>query len=500
MLDIRWLLGDTVAFVGKRVTLLCPASVPASVTELWDLVQHASEVDSVVSFIEDLEPAEAFAFVVFACEGSSVSVAMRGDAAVQVEYASGSSTIAGTDSIDRHFFENPVRVSLALTAANRVESMVSLPVVEGVVPAGHLSFFLSEADADKDEVAVVAEAEEASEEASDETPAETEGEVTEEPVTEAGEEAEGSDDGVELPVESVVAAAAADFVEGDPGEPEVMEGGAFAEFVESDEPHGDESAEEEYETEETDGEEASGEELAEEELVEEEYAEGEAEEASEETPAEEGENFDGTEEYDEASAEEGEGADYAEDDEYYEEDAEEPTEEGEPEEAEYVDEAGDAEYAEEGDEAEYAEDEYEDEAHSDEAEVAPVESEEDAEEDGEEYQSSYGRIRMSDGNEYEITDTVVFGRMPALPRESDRQNPQLVVVNSPRALVSRSHCMLRVDDGVVSLVDMHSNNGTFLRAHDDSMTRANPGERVPLEVGSVVDLGDDVSFEVVELY
>lgn len=384
MLDIRWLLGDTVAFVGKHVTLLCQASIPTSVSQLWDVVQSATEIAPVVDFLNQLEGGQPEVFAILSHAEGHVTVAMRGDAALQVDYDAGSSTIAGTEELTYHDFDNPVRVALTLTGAQRVESMVSLPVVEGVVPAAHLSFYFA--------------------------------------ASEAGVEGDAESEVVPVPVEAEV--------------------------------------ESEGESEEADVEDGQGD-------YEEEYDESDEDfEAAAE---------DGEEDLEEV-AEEGS------DEEYFEAESEDESD------GEYEDEVSE-ESVEEGEDFEDAE-----------AEEPAEESDEDEDDEEEIPAGVYGRIRMSNGDELDITETVVFGRMPALPRESDRHDPQLVIVESPRALVSRSHCMLRVDDGVVSLVDMHSNNGTFLHGEDDSMTRANPGERVPLHVGSVVDLGDGVSFEVTELY
>lgn len=500
MLEIRWTLGDTVAFVGPKVALLCPATISISVAQLWQSVSQVDQTEPIEQLLESLPQAQSgFSYAILAYSEKKLSAAVRGDVQLQVEYATGTTQLSAANQVDHHYIEDPLRVFAQLNLAQRIEGMVDLPIVQGVVPAAALTFeFAGEGDSS----AQVAAGGVASQEASDEGEA---AEAAEAP-TEADAVEEGTVEGgaVEGTVEEGIVEGGT--VEEGAVEPESAEEGeaADAEGTQAD-------------ATEADGTEANGTE-AEDEAADAEAADAEEADA-EEVDAEEADNAEAdAEAADTAQAEaedEAEAGDVEAEDTDVEDTDVEDTEADESAEAEVEadlsEEAGtstETDAAEpqfppapavpvpepplpqESAPAEDLEEDYQAEA-EDEAE-AEVETDE-AEAGG------YGQIRMSDGRVLDITPTMVFGRMPALPRDSDRQAPQLVVVNSPRALVSRSHCMVTAEDGKVTLIDMHSNNGTYLRGEDESITKVNPGERMALQVGDVVDLGDDVSFEVINL-
>ena len=102
-------------------------------------------------------------------------------------------------------------------------------------------------------------------------------------------------------------------------------------------------------------------------------------------------------------------------------------------------------------------------------------------------------LRASNGTSAEVDRTVLIGRAPSSDRSSS-QTPRLMTVPSPNHDISRTHLEVSPDEWQVVVTDLNSTNGTILvpPGAGDGQQLA-PGERIPAQVGSVLELGDGVS-------
>jgi hypothetical protein len=102
-------------------------------------------------------------------------------------------------------------------------------------------------------------------------------------------------------------------------------------------------------------------------------------------------------------------------------------------------------------------------------------------------------LRASSGTSAEVDRTVLIGRAPSSDRSSS-QTPRLMTVPSPNHDISRTHLEVSPDDWQVVVTDLNSTNGTILvpPGAGDGQQLA-PGEPIPVQVGSVMELGDGVS-------
>jgi FHA domain-containing protein len=102
-------------------------------------------------------------------------------------------------------------------------------------------------------------------------------------------------------------------------------------------------------------------------------------------------------------------------------------------------------------------------------------------------------LRASNGTSAEVDRTVLIGRAPSSDRSSS-QTPRLMTVPSPNHDISRTHLEVSPHEWQVVVTDLNSTNGTILvpPGAGDGQQLA-PGERIPVQVGSVMELGDGVS-------
>ena len=107
-----------------------------------------------------------------------------------------------------------------------------------------------------------------------------------------------------------------------------------------------------------------------------------------------------------------------------------------------------------------------------------------------------GRVRLSTGTVVDLDRRVVIGRSPTVTRVSSSELPRLVTVPSPLQDVSRSHVEIRADDWHLVVADLHSTNGTVVRAPDRPEQLLHPGQELVVEPGWVVDLGDGITFVI----
>lgn len=102
-------------------------------------------------------------------------------------------------------------------------------------------------------------------------------------------------------------------------------------------------------------------------------------------------------------------------------------------------------------------------------------------------------LRSSDGSTAELDRAVLIGRAPSGQRSSARA-PKLMTVTSPGHDISRTHVEVAPDGWSVVVTDLNSTNGTIL-IQPDGVDREQlpPGDSVPVQLGSVVELGDGIS-------
>jgi FHA domain len=102
-------------------------------------------------------------------------------------------------------------------------------------------------------------------------------------------------------------------------------------------------------------------------------------------------------------------------------------------------------------------------------------------------------LRASDGSSAELDRPVLIGRAPSTDR-SDSRTPRLMTVPSPNHDISRTHVEVAPDGWQIVATDQNSTNGTILvRPGGVDRQELAPGEPVPVQVGSVIELGDGVS-------
>jgi FHA domain len=102
-------------------------------------------------------------------------------------------------------------------------------------------------------------------------------------------------------------------------------------------------------------------------------------------------------------------------------------------------------------------------------------------------------LRASDGSTADVDRPVLIGRAPSGDRSSSR-SPRLMPVPSPNHDISRTHLEVAPDDWQIVVTDLNSTNGTVLvRPGAVDSQQLAPGEPVPVQLGSVMELGDGVS-------
>lgn len=100
------------------------------------------------------------------------------------------------------------------------------------------------------------------------------------------------------------------------------------------------------------------------------------------------------------------------------------------------------------------------------------------------------RIVLSNGRIVELDRPVLLGRAPRASARPELQRPRLVTLPRASADVSRTHLLVEIDEGIVSATDLGSRNGTLITRPDTAPVRLGNGERMLLERGTRVELGD----------
>ncbi len=108
---------------------------------------------------------------------------------------------------------------------------------------------------------------------------------------------------------------------------------------------------------------------------------------------------------------------------------------------------------------------------------------------------SHLRLVTSFGQVVDVDRPVIIGRAPAAPASDP--GATLLTVPSPSHDISRVHVRVAPGRQGLEVTDLHSTNGTILVSSDGSAVRLVPGESVPLEAGSTLDLGDGLTIEAI---
>ena len=111
------------------------------------------------------------------------------------------------------------------------------------------------------------------------------------------------------------------------------------------------------------------------------------------------------------------------------------------------------------------------------------------------------RLRAPDGSTVDLDRPVLIGRAPSDSGFENAQ-PHLLTVPSPSQDISRTHLLVAPEGGAIVVTDLHSTNGTTVVKPGPGIERvALPsGQPVSVEVGSVLELGDEVAILIDEAH
>lgn len=100
------------------------------------------------------------------------------------------------------------------------------------------------------------------------------------------------------------------------------------------------------------------------------------------------------------------------------------------------------------------------------------------------------RLVLTDGSSHPVVGTTVIGRQPdtaAYPGASE-----ILAIDDPDGLVSKSHAVLELDGGRLSVRDLASTNGVVALAADGSETTVSSDASTGLDDGFEIELGSFV--------
>ncbi len=111
------------------------------------------------------------------------------------------------------------------------------------------------------------------------------------------------------------------------------------------------------------------------------------------------------------------------------------------------------------------------------------------------------RLRAPDGSTVDLDRPVLIGRAPS-DSGFENSQPHLLTVPSPSQDISRTHLLVAPEGGAIVVTDLHSTNGTTVVKPGPGVERvALPsGQPVSVEVGSVLELGDEVAILIDEAH
>lgn len=105
---------------------------------------------------------------------------------------------------------------------------------------------------------------------------------------------------------------------------------------------------------------------------------------------------------------------------------------------------------------------------------------------------------LDDGTSAHLVEDSVIGRDPDIDRRVRRSGATPVLIDDPSMMVSRCHAMLRIRGWRIDVIDLGSQNGTFVELDlgdgrpdtNDGWTRCVPGLAHTLRVSGRIRLGE----------
>ena len=109
------------------------------------------------------------------------------------------------------------------------------------------------------------------------------------------------------------------------------------------------------------------------------------------------------------------------------------------------------------------------------------------------------RIRVNRHEPIPLDAPALIGRKPVSPRIAIGGPSRLVRVPSPGREVSSTHVELRQQGASVIVTDLRSTNGTVVSIPGSSSQKLRQGESLVVSAGTVVDIGDGNTVEVLPI-
>ena len=109
------------------------------------------------------------------------------------------------------------------------------------------------------------------------------------------------------------------------------------------------------------------------------------------------------------------------------------------------------------------------------------------------------RIRVNRHEPIPLDAPALIGRKPVSPRIAIGGVPRLVRVPSPGHEVSSTHVELRQQGPAVIVTDLRSTNGTVVAIPGTSPQKLRQGESLVVSAGTVVDIGDGNTIEILPI-
>ncbi|MEV8253520.1 FHA domain-containing protein [Rhodoglobus sp. NPDC076762] len=106
-------------------------------------------------------------------------------------------------------------------------------------------------------------------------------------------------------------------------------------------------------------------------------------------------------------------------------------------------------------------------------------------------------LDLSTGAREALSQPILVGRAPTVNKVSSGALPRLVTIPGDKD-ISRNHVQIVVEGGTVVVTDLHSRNGTHVALPGRPSQRLRAGEPTAVIVGTVIDLGGDVTLTVSE--
>ncbi|WP_141629943.1 FHA domain-containing protein [Salinibacterium sp. PAMC 21357] len=106
-------------------------------------------------------------------------------------------------------------------------------------------------------------------------------------------------------------------------------------------------------------------------------------------------------------------------------------------------------------------------------------------------------LQLSTGAREMLTQPILVGRAPSVSKVSSGALPRLVTIPGDKD-ISRNHVQIVVEGGTAVVTDLHSRNGTLVAIPGQASQRLRAGEPTAVIVGTVIDLGGDVTLTLGE--